>query len=325
MIAAVTREGLGRALRVPRLAVVVWLVNLALAMAAGVPGWLALHSALGPLPATDAIGEGLSFSVVADLGEMRPGLLGGLGLSALGAAFLGLVLGAAVTGGLLEVLMSRDERPFAHRFGYGAGRFFGRFARAGLVAVVLGGLAALLAALPFALLGRAARGSAWEPARLAAALATGLAAFLVFLLALLALDAARILIVRDDLRRVAPALRSGFRVVLGRPIRWLGAWAVNALLVGLAAAAYLALSGALVPPSGPFLLALVLLQQAFALTRAGLRVALLGSEAGLVERLLPRPAEPPREVPPGTAEAMGAILSGPDASAERTGSGSGPQ
>ena len=73
----------------PRLAVVLWLVNLSLALAAGVPGWLALRSAIGLLPGADALADGFSLGVLVDLVEMRPGLLGGLFLSALGVAGLG--------------------------------------------------------------------------------------------------------------------------------------------------------------------------------------------------------------------------------------------
>ena len=78
MILDATREGLGALRRAPRLAVVLWLVNLALALAAGVPGFLALRSAIGLLPGADALGDGFSLGVLVDLLELRPGLLGGL-------------------------------------------------------------------------------------------------------------------------------------------------------------------------------------------------------------------------------------------------------
>ena len=99
MIATVTREGLAAARRTPRLAVTLWLLNLTLALAAGVPGWLALRSAIATLPEADALGDGLSLGVLFDLVELRPGLLGGLALSAAGVAALGLLVGAAVAGG----------------------------------------------------------------------------------------------------------------------------------------------------------------------------------------------------------------------------------
>jgi hypothetical protein len=311
MITQVTREGFATARRTPRLAVTLWLLNLALALAAGVPGWLALRSAIGLLPEADPLRQGFDMGVLVDLVEMRPGLIGGLMLSALGLAGLGLLLGAAATGGALEVLMSRDERPFAHRFGRGAGRFFGRFVRAGLLAgVVAAVVAGLLAGPLFALSGRLRRESGSELATNATWAAAVLLGGLVVLLALLALDAARVRIVREDARRVLPLLRSGFAVVLGHPVKWLGTWGVNAALVALALGLYVAFRNAVPAGTGPLVLLMFLAQQVFVLVRCGLRVALLGSEIALVAQLRPLPVaprapqpavEPLPEPPPGPA------------------------
>lgn len=306
MIAAVTREGLAAARRTPRLAVTLWLLNLALALAAGVPGWLVLRSAIGVLPEADPLRHGLDLGVLIDLVEMRPGLLGGLAFSALGVACLGLLLGAAATGGALEVLTSRDE-PFAHRFGRGAGRFFGRFVRAGLlVGVVTAVVVGLLAAPLLALCARLRRESGSELATNAAWVAAVLLGGLVVLLALLALDAARVRIVREDPRRVLPLLRSGFAVVLGHPAKWLGTWGVNAVLGALALGLYVAFRNAVPAGTGPLVLLMLVVQQAFVLVRSWLRVALLGSEIALVAHLRPlpvakEPSQPAVEPLPGPA------------------------
>jgi len=293
MIATVTREGLAAARRNPRLALTLWLLNLALALAAGVPGWLALSSAIGLLPEADALRNGFDLGVLIDLAELRPGLLGGLAFSALGVAGLGLLLGAAATGGALEVLTSRDERAFAHRFGRGAGRFFGRFVRAGLVSGVVAAVAAGLLAGPLlALSGRLRRESGSELLTNATWVAAVLLGGLAVLVALLALDAARVRIVREDARRVLPLLRSGFAVVLGHPVKWLGTWGVNALLALAALSLYLVFRRAVPAGTGPLVLLLFVAQQAFVLVRSWLRVALLGSEIALVERLRPLSAAP---------------------------------
>jgi hypothetical protein len=293
MVAAATREGLASARRNPRLAVTLWLLNLALALAAGVPAWLALRSAIGRLPEADALRGGLDVAVLFDLAELRPGLLAGLALSALGIAGLGMLVGAAATGGALEVLTSRDDRPFAHRFGRGAGRFFIRFVRAGLLAGVAGALGGALVAIPFlGVLGRVRRESGAElPSILLSLLGLGLAG-LVVLVVLLVLDAARIRLVREDARRVLPLLRSGVGVVLGHPLQWLGTWGVNALLGLAALGLYLGLRHAVPAGEPPLILLMAVAQQAFVLVRSWLRVALLGSEVALVERLRPRPAAP---------------------------------
>jgi len=307
MIGTATREGLAAARRNPRLAATLWLLNLALALAAGVPGWLALRSAIADRPEADPLRHGFDLGVLIDLVEMRPGLLGGLFLSAIGVAFLGLLVGAAATGGALEVLTSRDQRPFAHQFGRGAGRFFVRFVRAGLLAGLAAAVVAGLVAGPLlALSTRLRRESGSELATNAAWTAAVLLGGLVVLLVLLALDAARVRIVREDARRVLPLLRSGFAVVLGHPVKWLGTWGVNALLGLAALALYLAFRNAVPAGTGPLVLVLFVAQQAFVLVRAWLRVALLGSEIALVERLrpllaAPAPSQPVEEPPPGPA------------------------
>jgi hypothetical protein len=126
-------------------------------------------------------------------------------------------------------------------------------------------------------------------------------AAVVVLLALLALDAARVRIVREDARRVLPLLRAGLGVVLGHPVKWLGTWGVNALLVGLALFLYVAFRNAVPADTVPLVLLMILAQQAFVLVRSGLRVALLGSEVALVERLRPRPPSP-APLPPDPAQ-----------------------
>jgi len=301
MILTATREGLDSARRTKRLAVTLWLVNLALALSAGVPGFLALRSAIGERPGADALADGFDFGILSDLAEMRPGLLGGLVFTAVGVAFLGLLVGAAVAGGALDVLSSRDDRPFAHRFGRGAGRFFARFVRAGLVAGVVGLLAAALVAGPLmAVGGRMRREWGAEVASELVSLGGLLLAGLVVLLVLLALDAARIRIVREDARRVLPLLRSGLALVLGHPVKWLGTWAVNAALGVVALALYLAFRREVPAGTGLLVLVMAVAQQAFVLTRAWLRVALLGSEIALVDRLRPLPVA----LPPQPAQAV---------------------
>jgi hypothetical protein len=310
MIAKVTREGLAAARRPPRLVLTLWLLNLALALAAGVPGWLALRSAIGLLPEADSLRHGFDLSVLVDLVELRPGLLGGLALSALGAACFGLLMGAAATGGALEVLTSRDERPFAHQFGRGAGRFFGRFVRAGLLAAIVAAVVAGLVAGPLlALSGWLRRESGLELVTNATGAAALLLGGLAILLALLALDAARVRIVREDARRVLPLLRSGFAMVLGHPVKWLGAWGANAAMGAVALGLYVAFRNSVPAGTGPLVLLMFVAQQAFVVVRSGLRVALLGSEIGLVAHLRPISVAP--EAPQPAAGPLPEPVAGP--------------
>ena len=309
MVLAATREGLASARRAPGVAVTLWLVNLALALSAGVPAFLALRSAIGKLPGADALAGGFDVGILIDLVETRPGLLDGLALSAAGVAFLGLLAGAAATGGVLEVLSSRaDDRPFGHRFGRGAGRFFLRFARAGLLAGAGAVLAAAVVAGPLvALSGRMRRETGAEVGSAVVALCALLLAGVVVLVFLLALDAARIGIVREDARRVLPLVGSALGVVVRHPLAWLGTWALNAALWALALSVYLAVRRLVPAGTGPLVLAMALAQQAFVLARAWLRVALLGSEMALVSRLRPVPVPAPAEAAQSVPEPDGPL------------------
>jgi hypothetical protein len=76
-------------------------------------------------------------------------------------------------------------------------------------------------------------------------------------------------------------------------VKWLGTWAVNAALAALALAVYLGFRHQVPAGTGPLVLAMAAAQQAFVLARAWLRVALLGSEMALVERLRPLPVPAP--------------------------------
>ena len=294
-----TARGTASALRNKRLVATLWLVNLVIAVAAGLPGWLSLQAAMGPLPGADALGEQLRFGVLSDLSELSPGIVTSFTRTVLAAFLLGLVVAIATTGGALEVLTSGDERPFAHRFGRGAGRFFARFLRLELVSLVAVLLLVGPTAGPLVALSRYLRresGSEWLA--MGVWLLAVLVAGLGLLLVLLAQDVARVRVVREDPRRVLPLVLPSFALVLRHPLKWLGVWSWNALLLLAAFAAYLLLADA-VPPVR-LLIVLVLLQQVFVLVRCTLRVALLGAEIELVSALrpLPPPAPAPAPAPP---------------------------
>ncbi len=285
-LAALTREGLARAWAARRVVLLVWLIHLVLAVAAALPLWRSLRTVLGHLPEADVLRAGIVLGTLADLGEMRPALPGALEATLVAVVVLGVLVGAGVTAGVLEVLSgSGERRPLGHRFGRGAGRFFGRFLAlavlVGALAMILGGLAVL----PFVQLTRSYFRDGWEPGRLAPL--GGLAvAGLVVLLALLVLDASRIHVVRAD-AGVLSGLRAGLGLVLRHPLLWAGTWLANAVLVGVTVALFVSFRQAAPTDRGVLILAMVLAQQAFVMVRTGLRVALLASETALAERLRP--------------------------------------
>jgi hypothetical protein len=284
MVIASLSEGLRQAARTPRLAVTLWAWNLALAAGATAPlaRWLA--GALPRAPEADVLAERFSVGVLSELlQDAGPALT--LVWTAVAAAVVLAVLGSGlVAGGMLEVLGGDDGRPFLHRFGRGAGRFFGRFLRLQLLALVAAAVAGLLGAVVSLALGPL-RESHWEPAAVLSLLIVLGVVLFGLAVAGLALDYARIRVSLDGSRRMLRAYLAALHLVARQLPRTAGLWLLSAGLLLAAAAAYLAFTQAVPSSTTPFLALTVLAQQAFALLRAGLRVAAVAGERSLYERL----------------------------------------
>ena len=162
-------------------------------------------------------------------------------------------------------------------------------ALAGLVSLVLAGLLAGLGSI----VARRLESSAFEPMFVVLFFARLVPVLVVVVGVLVALDLARIRLVREDGRGVARAFVSGLRLVLRHPLAAGGLWIGNALLLAAVAAAYLGLLQVLRADGWAGIALLALAQQVVMLTRAGLRVALFGSEIALVGRFWPAVAAPP--------------------------------
>ena len=299
-IAAFT-GGMRRAARAPRLAVVLWLVNLSLATAAAAPFHARLSAAIDDAPAADPLRDGLRISVLADL--LAPDRIGFGGLRSLVGvlALLALLVNALTTGGVLEVMLTADDRPFLHRFGRGAGRFFGRFLRAGLLAGLVIVVVAGLGNGALSVLARRLEDSSWEPMGFVLFVVRAALTFAVVVTVLLALDVARIRLVRQDGRRVARVFRGSLAFVLRHLPSAAGLWLLNAAVLAAMVAAYVGLSNAQRADTWPGIALMVAGQQAVMLARAGLRVALFGSVIELVEERPGPPAIPAPAVAPPDA------------------------
>jgi hypothetical protein len=296
-------RGIGRSAAEPRLAALLWLANLLPASIVALPVGSLLRGSLANAPEADRLLDGPSIGVLTELAQQSGSFGAALNPVVLAAAALALLLNALTAGGALEALTGGDERSLAHRFGRGAGRFFGRFVRAGLAAGVLALIVAGLLATVMRAAGRRLEDSAWEPMGLALAAVRLLLVGTTLVVVLMALDFARIRLVKEDARGVVRLLLGSLFLVLRHPVRTLGLWATNGVFVLGLLAAYFAYCELLPAKTWPTIFALFLVQQLAMLGRAGLRVGLYAGELATWESLAPAPvlaaAAPPATSVPG--------------------------
>jgi len=285
-------RGFERAARAPRLAAVLWSLHLLFAVAAALPLGLFLFGALGHAPEGDRLLDGMTLDLFAILGRAAGGFGALLGAGLATALLLVLLGNALASGGVLEALTSADPRPFLHRFGRGAGRFFWRFLRMGLVALPSAAVAAALLGGPLFYWRRRLEESGPETTRILLGLAGLALALLGIATVTMALDLARIRAVREDHRR---PIRLFFR--------WL--WLVNTLAFSALLALYGLLASLVPVTTGAGIAALVVLQQLAMFGRALLRVALWAGELGVAGDLArrhrwgaPPPYAPRIQAPP---------------------------
>jgi hypothetical protein len=200
-----------------------------------------------------------------------------------------LLLNALSAGGVLAVLQGWGEGPLLRRFGQGAGRFFGRFVRAGLAAAVVGGILVAILGVAFGASERL-EDSAWEPMRVVLFLVRTAIVGLVVVTVLTALDYARIALATDDSRGAVRAYVRALALVVRHPVATLGAWAVNAAVVAGVMVLYAGLTRNWTPSTGPAILLLVVLQQLLMWFRAICRVGLWSTAIEVRARLQPAPA-----------------------------------
>jgi hypothetical protein len=283
------RAGIREAIRQKRLAVALWLVNLLLAGAAAIPAFLVLGDAFRHSPEGDRLLQGFSVGLVVEAlrADARFRLL--LPVAA-AAGVLALLANALTSAGVLDVLTTDDRRSFLHRLGRGAGHFAGRFLRMGIAAG-----AALLVPTALVLAGakalsRALVDAAWPPTSVALLLLRVVLLLTIAVIVLVALDLARIRVVREDSRRALRLYWSSLGLVFRHPVATLGLWAGNSVLLLLVVAFYLAFRHVVPASTWAGIVLMFVVQQVVMLARAGLRVALFAGEIALLDRLAPRPS-----------------------------------
>jgi hypothetical protein len=162
-----------------------------------------------------------------------------------------LLLNTLTAGGALAVLQGTGEGPLLRRFGGGAGRYWGRFLRAGLTAAVLTAVVAGLVGMVMNGAADRAEQSAWEPMRPLVALLRLALVGTVVVTVLTALDYARVELAREDGTRAVRAVFRALRLVVAHPIATLGAWAANAALIAAVTVLYAGLTRNWTRPRAP--------------------------------------------------------------------------
>ena len=273
-----------------RTAILLWLVNIALAMVALLPIWW-WWSRTVMLPETDPLLERFHVGIFRDLliDGGASGLLT-LGLIVVALVVVALPVSVFLSGATLEVLITEDGLPFVQRFLRGGAHFFWRFLRL----MILGGVVMILSLAATAigidsLVGPLNR-SSWPAGGFVALAIEGLAIGLVAMYFLLSFDYARIRLALSDRGGVLRAWLSSLVLVARHPVRTYGlAFVFGVLFVG-AAAGYLLAVARLGSHTIGLILAGIALQQVFMLVRAALRVGLLAGEMEMYQWL--RPAVP---------------------------------
>lgn len=282
-------------------------IGLLLALVGALPFLSWWRGMLDTRPQGDVLLGGLQLMTLFEISQYDRSRPTGLVLAALaGVLVVGMLVGALVAGGSLEVLLTarddaRDPRPFFHRFFRGAGRFFARNVRLMLLNGVVGLVvaSATLAAVSAALSPLDDSMSAWRAAL--PLLVPVVLAALLWLFFFLAQEYARVILVVEDRRSALVSWARGLWFVLRRPVAPTVAWAVPGLAGLLAVLAVASATWASPVRTWGGILSVVVAQQAAMLLRSWTRVVVAGAalDVGLARGLARRqaPVQPPDVVP----------------------------
>jgi hypothetical protein len=277
----IVRAGFRRDRTAVRLAVLAWLVTVAVTLVSVWPAWRWWSAVLEYAPRGDTMAQRFDFVVFKEIVQFDRGSASGMTAAALAAGtVLALLLNPFLSGGVLGVLASPNEG-IAPRFFASGAQLYGRFVRA----LVYVGIPAAIAIGLVAAAGQAsvdlAADRGLERAAIVLAVVWIVAAIAVAGFFTAVLDLARLSVLLRDSREVLAAVLSA----LGFAVRQLGAllrlgvvfaiwWlALFAGVIGLRA---------VLPSDGwVWLLIAILLQQGASYARMRLRVAVMASELAL--------------------------------------------
>lgn len=208
------------------------------------------------------------------------------------AVFL-LFLGSIFLAGGAVKMLVYDGPDYTPRMFYeGCGRYFWRFLRLTLYSMIFYGAVQILQRILRKLVDKA-WGEGMEDHQLTIAgwVVTG---FVIVLFALVstAMDYAKVRLVADDSRKSLRAAFGSMRLVLTHLGRTMGVWLVLMLFMAVLAGLYLPVSNWLQGGSAGSILALIVVQQLYVLSRVWLRMMAWGSAVELDPFLRPKPLPP---------------------------------
>jgi len=271
--------GIGTTLRKPRLLIILYVVNAVFALVAALPFLVIVQGELGHSLLGSFV-QPLDLMWIGEAVLEHQGSLAALLAGLAAAALVYLVLHVFLNGGIVGRLLDREGRATLPAFTADCGRYFWRFVRLFLVALVfyvltLGVFMSLVSALFKPMTESAV--TEWLPLILSN---------LHFLIALLLLsivhmvvDYARIAVVADEERKILKALRHALTFLRKRFFR---AWAIYLLIVALTVAGtvvFYAVLGIFGTPGVPQVAAGLVLMQIYVLFRIWVRTVFVAAQA----------------------------------------------
>ncbi|MBP7569323.1 MAG: hypothetical protein KBA95_04620 [Acidobacteria bacterium] len=281
------------------IALLLWAWHTVLALVVAFPFFTWMSRETGVAPGTDPLLDGIQFGTLFELLQDSAGSLRGVPAALISAIGLALLSNALLGGGLFALAAGRAaaEGRLLARFFEAAGRFFlrsvGLIALSAVAVLAVGGTAAALAgAVLEPILARAGEPGDVAQAALTMALVACVAAYFV-----LALDYARVWMVRHDARGVVRTWLRGAWFVLRHPAKA----AMPGVVYGLGIAAALAL-GAWIggAPGGRtwvVIAGVLAAQQALLYLRVLLRVNMVVAEGRAAAGWEPEPDAAPAPAP----------------------------
>jgi len=308
-IPALAFKGLRDAASRPKMVFVLWLGNLLAAL----PLYLLFAGAFGAAVGASGLGRGLAartdMNLVVEILTTSGPAWRDLARVALGLALIYEIAAIFFSGGILEVLLEREGKPFGPTFFSGAGRF-GRFFRVSVFSLLLWIPAGALFFVVDGIL--SAVGSDPNREQLGFDLMLARYALLLALFHFIRMmkDYARIRMAVTDSRGALAALGRAAAFVMRRLGRTLGLY----YLLGVASlallAAFVAADSALSKTTSAAILAGFVLTQLFVAARSGLRIAYLGAQTGFYLREVGRPARPAAGSASAAQDARGEVDQG---------------